>query len=74
MSRLFSFAPWGCETDCGWTHRNPFDVVGARNAGMQAIWVDRAGTGWIDRAAAHTPSRVVRSLGEIVEVVKHLDA
>lgn len=28
---------------------NPFDVVGAKAAGMRAAWVDRAGTGWIDQ-------------------------
>jgi hypothetical protein len=28
---------------------NPFDVVGARAFGMNAIWVDRAGAGWTDR-------------------------
>lgn len=28
---------------------NPFDVVGARAAGMRAAWVDRQGTGWVDR-------------------------
>ena len=28
---------------------NPFDVVGARAAGLQSAWIDRAGTGWVDR-------------------------
>lgn len=28
---------------------NPFDVVGARAAGLRAAWVDRAGTGWVDQ-------------------------
>ncbi|KAK7738459.1 hypothetical protein SLS53_005978 [Cytospora paraplurivora] len=28
---------------------NPFDVVGARSAGLPAAWIDRAGTGWVDR-------------------------
>ncbi|KAF3762578.1 haloacid dehalogenase [Cryphonectria parasitica EP155] len=28
---------------------NPFDVVGARAAGLRAVWVDRQGTGWVDR-------------------------
>jgi len=28
---------------------NPFDIVGARAAGLKAAWIDRAGTGWIDR-------------------------
>ncbi|KAI6374673.1 hypothetical protein MCOR25_003136 [Pyricularia grisea] len=28
---------------------NPFDVVGARANGVKVVWIDRAGTGWIDR-------------------------
>lgn len=28
---------------------NPFDVAGARSAGLRAAWIDRAGTGWVDR-------------------------
>ncbi|KAK3290727.1 HAD-like domain-containing protein [Chaetomium fimeti] len=28
---------------------NPFDVVGALAAGLRAAWVDRKGTGWVDR-------------------------
>lgn len=28
---------------------NPFDVVGARSVGIRAAWVDREGTGWVDR-------------------------
>ncbi|TLD23868.1 hypothetical protein PspLS_06479 [Pyricularia sp. CBS 133598] len=28
---------------------NPFDVVGARASGVKVVWIDRAGTGWIDR-------------------------
>ncbi|ROW02015.1 hypothetical protein VPNG_07674 [Cytospora leucostoma] len=27
---------------------NPFDVVGARTAGLPAAWIDRAGAGWVD--------------------------
>lgn len=27
---------------------NPFDIVGARNAGLRAAWVDRSGKGWTD--------------------------
>ncbi|TCD60376.1 hypothetical protein EIP91_010257 [Steccherinum ochraceum] len=30
---------------------NPFDVTGARAAGLSAVWVDRAGSGWTDRIA-----------------------
>ncbi|KAI2622735.1 haloacid dehalogenase [Hypomontagnella submonticulosa] len=28
---------------------NPFDIVGARAAGLRAAFIDRAGKGWIDR-------------------------
>jgi 2-haloacid dehalogenase len=27
---------------------NPFDIVGARAAGMKTAWVDRDGNGWVD--------------------------
>lgn len=53
-------------------HSNPFDVAGARSAGLQAIWVDRPGTGWVDRASAHKPSKIVRSLGEIVDFIQQM--
>lgn len=49
---------------------NPFDVVGARSVGLNAIWVDRAGRGWIDAAVPRLrPTVVVRSLVEILDVV-----
>lgn len=55
---------------------NPFDVVGARAVGMQAIWVDRAGGGWVDgliEGEVGRPTAIVRSLEEVVEVVrKHM--
>ncbi|KAI0338394.1 haloacid dehalogenase [Trametopsis cervina] len=44
---------------------NPFDVTGARNAGLQAFWVDRAGGGWVDRAVPLKPSQTIRSLSQI---------
>ncbi|KAL4978300.1 HAD-like domain-containing protein [Aspergillus desertorum] len=50
---------------------NPFDIVGARNAGLNAIWVDRGGRGWMDAAAPKLkPTAAVRSLAEIVDVVQ----
>lgn len=54
------------------SHRNPFDVAGARNAGLQAIWIDRAGMGWVDRASTHKPSTVVHSLSAVADFVKGL--
>ena len=51
---------------------NPFDVVGGRAVGMNAIWVDRAGTGWLDAmilTEGTRPTEVVGGLGEVVDVV-----
>ncbi|KAG7006105.1 haloacid dehalogenase, type II [Physcia stellaris] len=56
---------------------NPFDVVGARAVGMQACWVDRAGSGWTDelfQGFTGRPTVVVKSLGEVVDAVKKLQA
>ncbi|THH07344.1 hypothetical protein EW146_g9349 [Bondarzewia mesenterica] len=47
---------------------NPFDVTGARVAGMNALWVDRTGKGWTDRLVdpiAFGPSKVVRNLEDV---------
>ena len=52
---------------------NPFDVVGAKSAGMQAAWVDRPGAGWTDaliEGEAGRPTAIVRGLGEVAEIVK----
>lgn len=50
---------------------NPFDIVGARSVGMNAIWVDRAGKGWQDAAVPDLrPSAIVRSLEHIVDKIK----
>lgn len=52
---------------------NPFDVVGAKAAGMQAAWVDRAGKGWTDRLgelAAGGPTLVVKGVEEAVEGIR----
>ncbi|KAL4946478.1 hypothetical protein BDV06DRAFT_122490 [Aspergillus oleicola] len=50
---------------------NPFDVAGARSVGMNAIWVDRGGKGWVDRVLPGVkPTVVVRSLEEIVGVLQ----
>ncbi|KAJ5122629.1 HAD-like domain-containing protein [Penicillium atrosanguineum] len=49
---------------------NPFDIVGARNAGMNAIWVDRANKGWQDAAVPTLqPTAIVHSLEQIVEEI-----
>jgi 2-haloacid dehalogenase len=52
---------------------NPFDIVGARNAGMQAAWIDRAGGGWNDRLgmlASGGPTVVVKGVEEAVEAIR----
>jgi 2-haloacid dehalogenase len=60
---------------------NPFDVVGARAAGLQAAWVDRAGGhhgmgGWNDRLGELVgeggvgPTVVVRGVDEAVREIK----
>ncbi|KAI0916352.1 hypothetical protein AcV5_003317 [Taiwanofungus camphoratus] len=52
---------------------NPFDVTGARAAGLGAIWVDRARTGWKDQIPLpHEglgPMKIVHNLGEIATLV-----
>lgn len=51
---------------------NPFDVVGAKLVGMQALWVDRAGNGWQDELVAGEagrPTAIVKSLEEVVGAV-----
>jgi 2-haloacid dehalogenase len=54
---------------------NPFDIVGARAAGLQAAWVDRAGTGWVDRLGnvigGLQPTVVVQGVDEAVaEIIR----
>jgi 2-haloacid dehalogenase len=50
---------------------NPFDVVGGRSVGMNALWVDRAGNGWQDNMMPGTwngPSEIVSSLDQVVDI------
>lgn len=50
---------------------NPFDIVGARNVGMNAIWVDRAGKGWQDACVPELqPTAIVHSLEQIMDEMK----
>jgi 2-haloacid dehalogenase len=54
---------------------NPFDVVGARAAGMRAAWVDRVGLGWVDglgELAAGGPTVVVKGLDEALREIERL--
>lgn len=52
---------------------NPFDIVGGRAVGMNAIFVDREGRGFRDNMMPGTwngPTEIVRSLEEVVDVVR----
>lgn len=52
---------------------NPFDIVGARSVGMNAIWVDRAGHGWTDAAVPELrPTAIVDSLEKIVDGINNV--
>ncbi len=49
---------------------NPFDVIGAESAGLQAAWVNRSG-GLFDTLAP-MPPMVVKSLVELADVLAPL--
>jgi 2-haloacid dehalogenase len=62
----------GREGDVWLVTGNPFDVVGARAMGWKAVWVDRAGNGWVDSCVegeAGRPSVIVRSLKQVLTAV-----
>jgi 2-haloacid dehalogenase len=46
---------------------NPFDICGARNLNMGALWVNRSGQPWIDRLG-HGPTIVVESFTELCKI------
>jgi hypothetical protein len=61
-------APCSCTTNTG--RRSPFDVVGAKVAGLKAAFVDRAGKGWIDRLdPINVPSIVADGVEEAVKSI-----
>lgn len=51
---------------------NPFDVVGAKSAGMKAVWVDRERAGWVDELMGEEgrPDWTVDDLKDVVQIVK----
>lgn len=54
---------------------NPFDVVGGKAVGMNAIWVDRASSGWQDcliTSERGVPNEIVKSLDEVVGIIKRV--
>ncbi|RYC65014.1 hypothetical protein CHU98_g1196 [Xylaria longipes] len=49
---------------------NPFDIVGAKAAGLQAAFIDRPGKGWIDRLdETHKPSLVAVSVDKAIQSI-----
>lgn len=55
---------------------NPFDVTGARAAGLGAFWVDRAAKGWTDQLPLPLngtgPLKIVHSLSDLAAVVESM--
>ncbi|WPH04300.1 haloacid dehalogenase, type II [Acrodontium crateriforme] len=55
---------------------NPFDILGARHAGLNAIYVDRAGVGWqdalVDDEDKGRPTKIVTSLDQVISHVAHV--
>ena len=51
---------------------NPFDVVGAKNAGMKAAWVDRSGKGWVDGLGGEEgkPDLIVKGVDDAVRGIE----
>ncbi|KZT65240.1 haloacid dehalogenase [Daedalea quercina L-15889] len=76
LRKAFSDAPGaqGDSPDVWLVSGNPFDVTGARAAGLGAFWVDRAVGGWKDQLpmpqSGAGPLRIVNSLQEIASIVK----
>jgi len=43
------------------------DVVGAKNAGLKSVWVNREGSGWPDHL--QRPDAIVKDVGELLSVL-----
>ncbi|KAI0880846.1 haloacid dehalogenase [Annulohypoxylon maeteangense] len=49
---------------------NPFDIVGARAAGLKASFIDRSGKGWIDRLdEKRAPSVIASGVDEAIKLI-----
>lgn len=59
----------GTESELWLVSSNAFDVVGARAAGLKAVWVDRADRGWQDRLG-YKPTAVISRLEELQDLIK----
>jgi hypothetical protein len=44
---------------------NPFDITGARSVGMSAVWINRAGSKWVDYLTDKRPTKIVGSLTDL---------
>jgi 2-haloacid dehalogenase len=60
----------GYEGDVWVVSANPFDIVGARAAGLKAAFIDRAGKGWIDRLDERCAPSVVA--GGVDQAIKSI--
>lgn len=55
---------------------NPFDVAGAAAAGLNSVWVDRDGMGWVDGLGSGLgmgPKAVVRGVDEAILKIEELN-
>ncbi|KAI1848381.1 hypothetical protein JX266_005687 [Neoarthrinium moseri] len=60
----------GSKSDVWLVSGNPFDVVGAKSAGLKAAWIDRAGKGWVDRLdTLHVPSIIATGVEDAVKSI-----
>ncbi|KAK4242880.1 hypothetical protein C8A03DRAFT_39826 [Achaetomium macrosporum] len=64
----------GRTSDVWLVSANPFDALGAVAAGLRSCWVDRTGTGWIDRLGSVigedlSPTSVASSVDEAVHMI-----
>ncbi len=63
-------AHWLTQFEVRLISSNPFDVIGAEAAGMQAAWVNRSG-GLLDTLAPRS-QMVVKSITELADVMAPL--
>ncbi|KPM37922.1 hypothetical protein AK830_g8631 [Neonectria ditissima] len=61
----------GVDLDKIWVvSANPFDALGARSAGAQSAWIDRAGNGWIDGLGSLSGTEPTIVVGGVDEAVR----
>lgn len=62
----------GAEDSIWLISSNPFDALGARAAGWQSAWIDRAGTGWVDALGEATGNRPTIVATGVDEAIKRI--